>query len=48
MTPEQALENLYKAARQVSATAEIHEVLAQSYAIVKDALPVVPVAPDAV
>ncbi len=35
MTPEQALENLYKAARSVQANAETHEILAQCYAILK-------------
>lgn len=33
MSPIQALNNLYQAARSVNATAEIHEAIKQSYAI---------------
>ncbi len=39
MTPEQALENLYKAARSIPANAETHEILAQCHAILKAEIP---------
>lgn len=35
LTAQQALENLYKAARTVSASAEIHEAFRQSYELLK-------------
>lgn len=38
MTPEIALENLYKAGREIPLKAEIHEALANSYQVVLEAL----------
>lgn len=35
MTEEQALDNLYKAARQLVTNAETHEILKQSYDILQ-------------
>jgi len=38
MEPKQALLNLYNAARQVNATAEVHEALKQSFEVVNNVL----------
>lgn len=38
MTIEQALQNLYTAARAIAANADVHENLKQSYELLREAL----------